>query len=489
MEKYRFYKTNVLFNNFKSFNNHVRSYSKKNNLNLNQLLQENYDIVTNLKSKFCIHCGLECPYNGYLKGYRNPCHEKSCYKNYVNKNINYYSNQLHKKFFDPYDSKNYGCAFTKRYYDIVNESILENANFYVDRNCIVCNKLMQHTSIFSDKIQNKTCSESCKFKHISSKTRSNSVGVIFSYNPLQSENFRVKINHFIYTHKKYPKENNFDTNKFLLEKYKTYPELKLPGENSKIHYSKKYDLYFYKNLENYKNNTLYEYLDSSHEKYLNYHIENKLGKTNCPGCNKNILFIDVFGSILINRTFCTKECYYNSLRGRKVPDIYKRKQSEKMKLLISEGLFTPTITNSWCRSKTKVIIKGEEKFVRSSWEALFWLLNQDLEYEKIRIPYMSSLNKNRVYITDFYCPKESIIYEIKPNCKINDINNINKLNAALEYCNHHNLTYKIIDENYFIKMYQTIDRNYLLKNLDNRVVMNIDKSFGGQAAKCPPTAP
>lgn len=42
MENFLFYKTNKSFNNFKSFNNHVRSYAKRNGLNLSQLLKEKY---------------------------------------------------------------------------------------------------------------------------------------------------------------------------------------------------------------------------------------------------------------------------------------------------------------------------------------------------------------------------------------------------------------------------------------------------------------
>lgn len=483
MDLFLFTATNKKFTNFKSFNNHVRSYALKNNLDLKTILKENYDIVTKNKNKLCKYCGEECDYKNYIIGYINPCYSQSCYKNFVDKNIDYYSKQFKSMFYDLYDNVEYKCYFSKRYFDIVKEHITDNKNFNIEKKCLVCNRLFDNISIFSRDIRKKTCSDDCKFKQISSKVRKKNISN-YLFDDLNFDiNDKIKLNHYIFENKKYPSSDKYETSKNLNIKYKNYPELKLPLKNSKVYYSKKFDMYFYRNNDFYKNNSLYEYLGNSYENYLNYHIENKLGKTTCPGCNKSILFKDVFDSKLIKREYCNKECYYNSLKGKKVSSDIKKKQSNIIKEKIREGKYTPTITNSWCKSKTKVYIDGEEKNVRSSWEALFWLLNPKMEYEKIRIPYISVDGNKKIYITDFYCEETSTVYEIKPKNEQNNKNNLIKKEYAINYCNENKLHYVIVNENYFIKELESHDLNSLFNNMENKTINNLIKSFKGAVPK------
>ena len=128
------------------------------------------------------------------------------------------------------------------------------------------------------------------------------------------------------------------------------------------------------------------------------------------------------------------------------------KISKKISKKISEGTFTPNITNSWANSKINVLIKGRSIFVRSSWEAYFYLLNPDLMYEFIRIPYFD-LEKNcfRNYITDFFDPINMIIYEIKPKSKIKE--SCDKLKAAKKWCKDNSYEYKIITQKWIIERY------------------------------------
>lgn len=480
MENFLFYKTNKSFNNFKSFNNHVRSYAKRNGLNLSQLLKENYDILFR-NTNLCIHCGCECEYINYTLGYKNPCYSSECYRTFVESNKEYFYNQTGKFYYDLYDNKQYNCPFTKRYFTLVNEKLSENRNFFVSKKCLVCKTLINDVSAFSRSINIKTCSNKCRHTKISKEIRKNNFFVIDE----KIFNDHHELNHYIFINKKYPTQDENMTNKLVLEKYKQYPELRLPKSSSKIYYSKKYNLYFYKNNDAFKGNTLYEYLDSSIENYLNYHSENKLGKTTCPGCNKNILFEDVFGTKLIKSKYCTRNCYYTSLIGKTVSFEQRMNNSIRMKRLIYEGKFTPPVTNSWCRSKTKVIILGKEKYVRSSWEALFWLLNPKLLYEKIRIPYLTNEGKQRIYVCDFYCPISNTIYEIKPKRERLTINNIIKEKYALDYCKNNSLIYEIIDEDYFLNKIDEIDIDSLVQVIETKTIRNLAKSFRRQFVKCP----
>ena len=89
-----------------------------------------------------------------------------------------------------------------------------------------------------------------------------------------------------------------------------------------------------------------------------------------------------------------------------------RRQSETMKRKIANGEFTPQCANRL----THKMLKYDNITFRSSWEVIFYYLNQDkkLEYESLRIPYTLNGVKH-TYIADFYDPASNTIYEVKPD--------------------------------------------------------------------------
>lgn len=153
----------------------------------------------------------------------------------------------------------------------------------------------------------------------------------------------------------------------------------------------------------------------------------------------------------------------------------KMKQSASIKKRILQGKFTPCVTNSWCRSK---IIYKDKKF-RSSWEALFYLLNEELEYETIRIPYFSNANKQRIYIIDFFNRKTNTLFEIKPKSLKNKENNIIKERAAQIYANKNSLNYIIIDESFLKSNIANIEENYSKNklNFDKDSIRKIERTI------------
>ena len=163
--------------------------------------------------------------------------------------------------------------------------------------------------------------------------------------------------------------------------------------------------------------------------------------------------------------FCSSECRNKwwSLKQREDNTIYraneetlnrvKNENSIRMKQKIKNGDFTPCSTNSWCHSKYKIKFIQNNKLisvtVRSSWEAIFQLLNPTLLYEKLRVQYIGVDNKLHNYIVDFIDIDNKIVYEIKPDSCKELKNNILKNNALINWCKANNYNMQYIDENYF----------------------------------------
>ena len=163
--------------------------------------------------------------------------------------------------------------------------------------------------------------------------------------------------------------------------------------------------------------------------------------------------------------FCSSECRNKwwSLKQREDNTIYraneetlnrvKNENSIRMKQKIKNGDFTPCSTNSWCHSKYKIKFIQNNKLisvtVRSSWEAIFQLLNPTLLYEKLRVQYIGVDNKLHNYIVDFIDIDNKIVYEVKPDSCKELKNNILKNNALINWCKANNYNMQYIDENYF----------------------------------------
>lgn len=133
----------------------------------------------------------------------------------------------------------------------------------------------------------------------------------------------------------------------------------------------------------------------------------------------------------------------------------KNENSIRMKQKIKDGEFTPCSTNSWCHSRYKIkFIQNNKlvtKFLRSSWEVIFQLLNPNLLYEKLRVQYIGKDNKLHNYIVDFIDIDNKIVYEVKPDSCKEVRDNILKNNALINWCKQNNYEMHYIDENYFQK--------------------------------------
>ena len=136
----------------------------------------------------------------------------------------------------------------------------------------------------------------------------------------------------------------------------------------------------------------------------------------------------------------------------------RKAMSTLLKQRILDGTFTPCFTNSWTRWSAFVDIEGIVYKFRSSWEAVFYLLNQDLSYESVRIPYVFE-GKKSSYIVDFEDSKNKILYEIKPASLKNNPKNIAKLKAALKWCKENNYKYVDISNSWFKDNISRVDFN------------------------------
>jgi hypothetical protein len=131
--------------------------------------------------------------------------------------------------------------------------------------------------------------------------------------------------------------------------------------------------------------------------------------------------------------------------------------SKIMKQKISDGTFTPCITNSWTHWKAEIIYNNQVKKFRSRWEAIVYLIfNGLVEYEKIRIPYVYN-NENKNYIVDFVDYKNRIIYEVKPESLIDNNKNICKSLAANDWCKINDYKYEILSEKWIIQNKHLVD--------------------------------
>lgn len=205
---------------------------------------------------------------------------------------------------------------------------------------------------------------------------------------------------------------------------------------------------------------LYDYLNNT-----------QIFKCRYKNCNKKRKFLSFTQGY---RHFCSAECNNKWLsetrtgKGNPIHRItnenrikWKATLSFQVKERIKKGTWTPESTNSWCHSRYKIqFIRNNQiikQNVRSSWEAIFQLLNINLEYEKLRIPYFYNGEWHN-YIVDFIDNTNRIVYEIKPLSLQIKQKNIIKEKALKEWCKDNNYEYKTINENYFL----TIQNGYEL---------------------------
>lgn len=131
-------------------------------------------------------------------------------------------------------------------------------------------------------------------------------------------------------------------------------------------------------------------------------------------------------------------------------DEYRKSHSTRMKNKILRGEFTPCITNSYTKWKSFVNIDNTLKKFRSNWECVFWLLNPELGYEIMRIPYEID-GEQKIYIVDFCDSKNKTLYEVKPDSEKDKKKNTLKMSAAKEWCGKNGWNYMVISDSWFVE--------------------------------------
>ena len=99
----------------------------------------------------------------------------------------------------------------------------------------------------------------------------------------------------------------------------------------------------------------------------------------------------------------------NGMFGVKMSIADKAMRSTTMKKKILSGEFTPNSNNR----NTHWESTFNNKTYRSSWEALYQHINQDAEYEKLRIEYTFN-GVTKIYIVDFVDHVNKQVIEVKP---------------------------------------------------------------------------
>lgn len=133
----------------------------------------------------------------------------------------------------------------------------------------------------------------------------------------------------------------------------------------------------------------------------------------------------------------------------------KIKSSNSQKRNILEGKFNPQ-NNYRTKRRIEIFHKNKKYYFRSSWEVCFFLSNDYLNYESLRIKYIKD-NIEKIYIPDFIDEKNKIIYELKP--KRQYISQLEKMNGAIKWCLENNFKFIWINEYNLIKY---IDKNICL---------------------------
>jgi len=144
--------------------------------------------------------------------------------------------------------------------------------------------------------------------------------------------------------------------------------------------------------------------------------------------------------------------YFQTEVGKRQRNNAGKLHSVAMKKKIRDGEYTPRITNTWTHWDANVMVNRCTYRFRSSWEACFWLCNQQLEYETIRVPR----GKSSV-ICDFIDQFNRIIYEIKPRSRYRPEKH--KINAIIKWCLSNNYKFIWINESNILNYIDTTKFN------------------------------
>lgn len=347
------------------------------------------------------------------------------YIEFILKNFDFYSDNLYKKgIIDPFYGTSSGGQYLSKYMaNHLGCSLLDIKEFYKKCVCFSCNKEYSQ-NIFGRYIKKSCGNYDCRTKE-TVKTRNINYPITKNKtNKLRIFNNSIVINEIRYT-----------------------------------------DYAAFKNWCVENNKDYYGWLKNNHKECF----------SNCVVCKQDFLIKDNPKITYTNKSVhvCNRKCYIEALK-QKNPIFYSIETGKKTGETLRKNGYIPK-NNSFV---FKFEYNGQE--FRSTWEVIFHILNKNLNYEVLKIPYWDTqTQKQRTYSVDFCDDKNKILYEIKPICKLKDSNVIDKIKAAKEWCNDNYYEYEIITEKYFIENIEKIE-NILTKheinvNIRKPIMNNLQK--------------
>lgn len=141
----------------------------------------------------------------------------------------------------------------------------------------------------------------------------------------------------------------------------------------------------------------------------------------------------------------------NPMWGSTISEENRTIKSQQVRDRILNGSWTPHQHNS--RTHWQCVVNGHK--YRSSWEALFHMLNPEFEYEQTRIQYQFE-DRSYVYIIDFTDNVSKRLIEIRPTERSTDAKTIAKIEAATKWAVQHGYTFELISQQYFITNYHLL---------------------------------
>lgn len=154
----------------------------------------------------------------------------------------------------------------------------------------------------------------------------------------------------------------------------------------------------------------------------------------------------------------------NGMYGVKMSDSSKKKKSDRMKQKILSGEFTPNSNNR----NTHWDSTFDSKPYRSSWEALYQFINQDAEYEKLRIEYNIN-GQTKIYIVDFIDHINRIVVEVKPRELCVGEKYAEKIDALNKWASLYGYTLTVVDKEWLMSI--DVDIDY--RRFDNNTARKI----------------
>lgn len=152
------------------------------------------------------------------------------------------------------------------------------------------------------------------------------------------------------------------------------------------------------------------------------------------------------------RKYCSSHCYWENLRDgiglRDYSEEERLAQSERLKKMIRDGKFKPCVTSTF----THVKVIYDDIPYRSTWEAIFKMIQEvygnTIEYEPLRVKYQID-GRWRNYIPDFVDTNNRIVYEIKPDCRMESLEVQLKDESLLVWCTENGYNRVFVSETYF----------------------------------------